>query len=162
MESTFQLARDNNPISLSQTFVLPEQQRPNLSQVTTLSSIPIVDLSLDQNQGGDQLSKLVKEISLACEEYGFFQIINHGVPQDLCKRTMKAVEDFFKLPPQERANFIAGDSSKEVKVMNYDLKNNDQGQKNVTLMWSEAFSHPWGPINGDFANLLPENPPEYR
>lgn len=167
MESEFKLARDNNPISLTPNFVLPEEQRPNLSQVATLSSIPIIDLSVDHDQHERKNSTVVQKISQACEEYGFFQITNHGVPRDLCERAMKVVHDFFRLPSQERSNLFTTDFSKQVKVINYHLRNynNDQEdqQNDVTLMWSEAFSHPWGPnINGDFANLLPENPPEYR
>lgn len=156
------MAKDKNPISLSPNFILPVENRPKLSQVSTLASIPIIDLSVDHNiQEGithDGPSPLVDKISQACEEYGFFQIINHGVPQELCKRTLAAIADFFSLPPQERSQFFTTDYTKQVKIKNYYLK--FEGQENVT-MWSETFGHPWDPT-GDFASLLPENPPQYR
>ncbi|PON87690.1 Oxoglutarate/iron-dependent dioxygenase [Trema orientale] len=158
MESSqFQMARDKNTISLSPNFILPEENRPRLSHVSTLASIPIIDLDIEHNtQEGPSL--LLEKISQACEEYGFFQIINHGVPQELCKRTLSTIADFFSLPPQERSQFLTTDFTKQVKIINFHLK--FQGQENVT-MWSETFKHPWDPV-GDFASLLPENPPQYR
>ena len=40
-------------------------------------------------------SPLVSKISQACEEYGFFHIINHGVPKELCQKVMAVVTEFF-------------------------------------------------------------------
>ncbi|XP_062110415.1 protein DMR6-LIKE OXYGENASE 2-like [Humulus lupulus] len=156
MES-FQMAKDNTPLSLSQNFILPEEKRPQLSKVSTLDSIPIIDFSVI-NKDGASHEVLLDKITEACEEYGFFHIINHGVPQDLCKRMLTAVSDLFKLPPQERSKLFSTDHTKEARIMNYFLK--FQNQDKVT-MWSENFSHPWDP-NGDFFTLLPENPPLYR
>ncbi|PON99051.1 Non-heme dioxygenase N-terminal domain containing protein [Trema orientale] len=149
MES-FLLARDSTPISLSPDFILPEEKRPQLSQVSTLDSIPIIDLSVEYQD--------VQKISQACEEYGFFQVINHGVPQDLCKRMLTSISDLFKLPPQERSKLFTTDHTKEAKIINYFLKS--QIEDKVT-MWSENFNYTWDPT-GDFATLLPENPPHYR
>ncbi|XP_062109487.1 protein DOWNY MILDEW RESISTANCE 6-like [Humulus lupulus] len=158
MES-FQMAKDSAPLSLSQSFILPEEKRPQLSKVSNLASIPIIDLSVDHiNKDGASHEVLLDKITEACEEYGFFHIINHGVPQDLCKRMLTAISDLFKLPPQERSKLFSTDHTKEARIMNYYLK--FQNQDKVT-MWSENFSHPWDP-NGDFATLLPENPPQYR
>ncbi|XP_062110903.1 protein DMR6-LIKE OXYGENASE 1-like [Humulus lupulus] len=157
MES-FQRARDNIPMSLSQKFIVPEEHRPNLSQISTQASIPIIDLSFDLNDHDPPSPLLVQEILQASEEYGFFQIINHGVPQDLCKKTMTAVADFYSLPSQERSQFT--DSTKPVKFTEYLLKSKDQENANVSL-WSESLNHPWDPA-GDFASLLPQNPPQYR
>uniref|UniRef100_A0A803PGX1 Fe2OG dioxygenase domain-containing protein n=1 Tax=Cannabis sativa TaxID=3483 RepID=A0A803PGX1_CANSA len=98
MES-FQMAKDNTPLSLTQNFIVPESNRPQLSKVSTLDSIPIIDLSTPSQF-------LLDKITQACEEYGFFHIINHGVPQNLCKRMLTAISDLFKLPHQERETFV--------------------------------------------------------
>ncbi|XAR65120.1 Flavanone 3-dioxygenase [Bertholletia excelsa] len=149
--ATFKLANGSTPLSLTPNFILPEDKRPLLSQVSPLSSIPIIDM--DENE-----KVLVQKVSDACEEYGFFQIVNHGVPEELCQRMLAAVDEFFQLPPEERAHLFSNDMSKALKVGNYHLK--VDGERKVT-MWSEMLRHPWHP-HEDFTHLLPENPPQYR
>ncbi|XP_020425755.1 protein DMR6-LIKE OXYGENASE 2-like [Prunus persica] len=93
------------------------------------------------------------ELSQACEEYGFFQIINHGVPEELCYIMMAAMTQFFKLPAKERAQYFTTDHSKPIKLFNYYLKlEGDQHQK--VTMWSETFSHLWQPLNS-LPEILP-------
>ena len=54
MEMTpYQLA-NNTPLTLSPNFILPEDKRPNLSEVLPSDSIPIIDLNdhdIDDGQG---------------------------------------------------------------------------------------------------------------
>ncbi|CAL5418870.1 unnamed protein product [Camellia sinensis] len=150
--ATFKLANGYTPLSLSSpNFILPEDKRPFLSQVPSLDSIPIINMNEDPES-------LIKKVSQACEEYGFFQVINHGVSEELCTRMMNAVSDFFDLPPQERGTLFTDDKTKPVRVSNYHIKG--KGEEKVT-MWSETFAHPWHPVD-DFTHLLPQNPPQYR
>ncbi|KAK4597919.1 hypothetical protein RGQ29_015439 [Quercus rubra] len=147
----FQFA-NNTPLSLSPNFILPEENRPILSEVFSSASIPTIDLN------NHDIDDLVSKISQACEKYGFFQIINHGVPKELCQRVLAVVTEFFQLPPEERAQFLTTDHSKLVKVFNYFQKVEGQGK---VLMWGETFTHPWHPTE-DFTHFLPKNPPQYR
>jgi len=142
MES-FQLANESSPLSLTPSFILPEHKRPHLSEVKYLESIPIIDLShLD----------VVRQISKACEEFGFFQIVNHGVPNQVCTKMMKAITNFFELAPEVREHLSSTDRTKNVRLLNYYLQV-DGGEK--VKMWSECFAHPWYPID-DIIQLLPE------
>ncbi|KAM3754050.1 hypothetical protein ACB098_03G138800 [Castanea mollissima] len=152
METTrFQFA-NNTPLSLSPNFILPEENRPILSEVFSSASIPTIDLN------NHDIDYLVSKISRACEKFGFFQIINHGVPKELCQRVLAVVTEFFQLPPEERAQFLTTDHSKRVKVFNYYQKVEGQGR---VLMWGETFTHPWHPTE-DFTHFLPKSPPQYR
>lgn len=146
------------PLSLTPNFILPEYKRPQLAQVSPLSSIPVIDLNDHGDNDGQGLSAPVQKISLACEEFGFFQVINHGIPEELCDNVMTAVTEFFELPPEEKAEFFTEDLSKRVKLFNYFLK--VEGQEKVR-MWSESFFHPWHPEE-DFTHFLPKTPPKYR
>ncbi|XWS34720.1 hypothetical protein CRYUN_Cryun21dG0062100 [Craigia yunnanensis] len=148
---TFLLANGGSPLSLTPNYILPQHKRPNLTQISTLASIPIIDLV-------EPSALVVEQISKACEEYGFFQIINHGIPQELCDRMMAVITDFFELPPEEKAPFLTTDHTKQVKLFNYFVKD---GSQNKVSMWSECFSHPWHPLD-DILHLLPQNPPQYR
>ncbi|KDP26664.1 hypothetical protein JCGZ_17822 [Jatropha curcas] len=124
---SFKLAKDETPLSLHANFILPEAKRPHLSQESNAASIPIIDLNQD-------LSQVVQQVSEASEEYGFFQVINHGVPQELYH-------------------------TKQIKLFNYFLK--IDGQEDKVAMWSKTFSHPWHSLD-DIIIFCHKNPPQYR
>ncbi|XP_058096255.1 protein DMR6-LIKE OXYGENASE 1-like [Magnolia sinica] len=151
MEASFQQADRSHPLSLTPGYILPVEKRPLLSQVSSSTSIPIIDMR-------DELH-VVDKISKACEEYGFFQIINHGIPPELCRRMMAVLSEFFHLPPEERARFCTDDPRCPVKVYHPYLGTGQDGEK--VTMWSEYLSHPCHPLDG-ILHLLPDKPVQYR
>ncbi|QCD90684.1 Isopenicillin N synthase-like [Vigna unguiculata] len=152
--NSFELADESVPLfSLSPKFILPEEKRPQLSEVTSLDSIPIIDLSERScNDDNPSSSLVVQKISRACEEYGFFQIVNHGVPEQVCNKMVTAITDLFNLPPEKIKQLYTTDHTKNTKLYNYYL-HVEGGEK--VKMWSECFSHPWYPIE-DVIHLLPQ------
>ncbi|XP_047178457.1 gibberellin 2-beta-dioxygenase 2-like [Vigna umbellata] len=65
-------------------------------------NLPVVDLSTER-------SMLTKLIVKACEEYGFFNVINHGVPCETVAKMEEAAFDFFARPlPQKKQLPIYG------------------------------------------------------
>ncbi|KAK2998081.1 hypothetical protein RJ639_024844, partial [Escallonia herrerae] len=67
----------------------------NRSKKTRAIGIPSIDLSLERST----LSKLIVE---ACEEYGFFKVVNHGVSMETVSRMEKEGRDFFAKPASEK------------------------------------------------------------
>lgn len=66
------------------------------------SLMPIVDLSpffLGDKDGERKAREVINE---ACCRYGFFQIVNHGVPFDLMDRALKLSKFFFECPVEEK------------------------------------------------------------
>ncbi|XP_055825384.1 2-oxoglutarate-dependent dioxygenase citB-like [Solanum dulcamara] len=63
----------------------------------TSFDIPTIDVShffrSEENEEGKK--KAMEQIRAACVNYGFFQIVNHGIPLELLSRTMDAYETFF-------------------------------------------------------------------
>lgn len=55
--------------SLPSSYIRPESDRPNLSEVSECDDVPIIDLDCEDS------SLLIKQIGDACREYGFFQVI---------------------------------------------------------------------------------------
>ncbi|CAL1371314.1 unnamed protein product [Linum trigynum] len=80
-----------------------------------VSGIPVVDLStfLAENDGaavGDEIRNQKKKaimevVKEACSVYGFFQIVNHGVPLQLMDRAFQVSAQFFDFPLDEKLTF---------------------------------------------------------
>ncbi|KAK9682155.1 hypothetical protein RND81_10G054200 [Saponaria officinalis] len=152
--ATFQWADDPNPLSLTPKFMVPNENKPNLANVSDLAdSIPTVDMNSDNET-------LLRDISKACEEYGFFQLINHGIPDELCRNVLQVITDFFHLPYEAKVDMLSTTHMEDGKIFKYYIKN--QETKEEIFMWGEAFFHSWDPINDSFVDNLPSNPPNYR
>ena len=80
----------------------PHEQEGSVPSAS--SSIPIIDISALTAQNADREAKIeiAKKIGRACEEIGFFAIINHGVPRDVISAAWNDTRDFFDLPLREK------------------------------------------------------------
>ncbi|EPS67689.1 hypothetical protein M569_07084, partial [Genlisea aurea] len=87
-------------------FIQAPEHRPNSSNsISSPQNIPLIDLSPIHRQTPPppgSLSNLISEIGEACERWGFFQVINHGVPEEPRKKILEASREFFALPRQEK------------------------------------------------------------
>lgn len=68
-------------------------------------SIPTIDFSLLTSGSPDQRSKVLHDLHKACEEWGFFMVINHGVPDKVLKGMISVCEAFFNLTDEEKKEF---------------------------------------------------------
>ncbi|XP_026394386.1 protein DMR6-LIKE OXYGENASE 2-like [Papaver somniferum] len=89
-------------------FVQPLEHRPKPNNSAEIvEGIPVIDLfQLTQNYQSsgsiDAQTEIVSKIGNACRDWGFFQVINHGVPCELQQRVDATVKKFFDLSPEER------------------------------------------------------------
>ncbi|KAI4312917.1 hypothetical protein MLD38_037705 [Melastoma candidum] len=68
---------------------------------TVAPEIPVIDMS----KLGDRSSRKETEMERlhsACRDWGFFQLINHGIPEDVLQDMKIDMEEFFKLPLPEK------------------------------------------------------------
>ncbi|KAK9144430.1 hypothetical protein Sjap_004333 [Stephania japonica] len=72
--------------------------------------IPVIDFSriLDEKFGHDEMAKL----HMACEEWGFFQLINHGA-EEAIEKIKNHVEEFFKQPLDAKKAYAQEPNSME-------------------------------------------------
>ncbi|TVU51748.1 hypothetical protein EJB05_03191, partial [Eragrostis curvula] len=74
--------------------------RPDIDQEAVLvgqgDEVPVIDLGrlLSKESVEEEASKL----KFACEEWGFFQLLNHGVPEDIIVNIKRDIREFFQLP----------------------------------------------------------------
>lgn len=81
-----------------------QQNQDPLVVSSTISSqqVPIIDLNkLLSEEDGTELQKF----DHACKEWGFFQLINHGVDLSLVENFKKHVQEFFNLSAEEKKFF---------------------------------------------------------
>ncbi|KAL0397803.1 UNVERIFIED_CONTAM: protein DOWNY MILDEW RESISTANCE 6 [Sesamum calycinum] len=96
--------------SLPSSNIRPEPRRPKLSEVVDCDNVPIIDLGC-----GDR-SLITKQIGDACREYGFFQVINHGVSKEMVDKILGVAHEFFSLPVEEKMKLYSDDPSKTMRL----------------------------------------------
>lgn len=66
---------------------------------------PIIDFTPFYGQDKAARSKLEDEIRDACLDYGFFQLRNHGIPENLQKEILLQSKDFFSLSDEVKDKY---------------------------------------------------------
>lgn len=107
--------------SIPNKYIFPISERPKVALFGENNSIkckdvklklPIIDFA--QLQGPNR-SQVLKLLSHACENYGFFQIVNHGIPCDVISSMMDVSRRFFELSFEERERYMSPDLSSPVR-----------------------------------------------
>ncbi|RDY00221.1 1-aminocyclopropane-1-carboxylate oxidase 5, partial [Mucuna pruriens] len=94
-------------------------------------AIPVIDFS---KLNGEERAKTMAQIANGCEEWGFFQLINHGIPDELLERVKKVSSEFFKLEREE--NFK---NSATVKLLS-DLAEKKSSEKLEHVDWEDVIT----------------------
>ncbi|XP_020573284.1 flavonol synthase/flavanone 3-hydroxylase [Phalaenopsis equestris] len=132
-------------------FIRSEEEQPGLTTFRgPVPEIPVVDMG-----GGDE-EKTAEEVAVAAEEWGIFQVVNHGVPVATVAALQRAGREFFELPQEEKEKY----AMKEGRMEGYGTKLQKElaGKK----AWVDfLFHNVWPPASVDFS-VWPENPPDYR
>ncbi|XP_062076091.1 2-oxoglutarate-dependent dioxygenase 19-like [Humulus lupulus] len=90
---------NNNNVFLQGTTVLNSN---NISAESVCDEIPTIDYFMHFSTDPNQQAKALHYLTIACQNYGFFYLVNHGVPESVLKSVFKGVSDFFD--PMELEN----------------------------------------------------------
>ncbi len=68
------------------------------------AEIPLIDIAawLSPDSTSIQRDDVIDQVRQACIEYGFFQVVGHGVPLELQYQVLQCSRDFFSLPLSEK------------------------------------------------------------
>ncbi|XP_059299905.1 flavonol synthase/flavanone 3-hydroxylase-like isoform X2 [Lycium barbarum] len=114
--------------------------------------IPTVDLTPFFREGyDDEKRKIVDSITKACSDYGFFQVVNHGVPLDLTSQALKLAKTFFESPTEAKLKYCPLPNAPV--PAGYNKKPNPSYEFNEYLIML--------PPGSDF-NIFPDNHPLFR
>ncbi|KAK9150704.1 hypothetical protein Syun_009013 [Stephania yunnanensis] len=86
--------------------------------------IPVIDLGGTNMGSMDSVKhkEIVGLVRHAAETWGFFQIVNHGIPVEILDEMVEGVRKFHELPKEERSKYYTRDTSKMVRYnSNFDL-----------------------------------------
>lgn len=93
----------------------PEDLHSHLPGGTTDAQLPTIDFHGVESSGARR-REVVEQISKASSEWGFFRIVNHGIPLETMDSTLDAVKRFHELPSEEKTAFYSYDMSRLVKL----------------------------------------------
>ncbi|KAI5573664.1 hypothetical protein BDE02_10G095200 [Populus trichocarpa] len=82
--------------------------------------IPTIDIS--GLEDSNRRSAVVDKVGRACREFGFFQVVNHGVPLEVLDGTIGAIKGFHELPTEEKMRWYRREMGSGVSFLsNVDL-----------------------------------------
>lgn len=116
----------------------------NVDVVGTIEEreLPLIDLSR-LNRGEEEREDCKREIAAASKEWGFFQVVNHGISRDILEQMRREQAKAFKRPFREKVND---------EGLNFSAGCYRWGTPSPTclgqLSWSEAFHVPLADVSG--------------
>ena len=106
-------------------------------------SIPIIDLQ-GIHKDSNARAQVIEKVRNACEKFGFFQVVNHGIPVTLLDEMINGIQRFHEQDTEVKKEFYSRDYGKKVLF----LSNHDLYQSTVAD-WRDSFLY-----------LVPSNAPE--
>jgi len=106
--------------------------------------LPVIDLSRLEESDESVREECKSHIARASRDWGFFQVVNHGISSDIFSRLRCEQEKVFRQPFEKKM--------KEDKFLNFSAGSYRWGTPTATcirqLSWSEAFHIPLTDILG--------------
>lgn len=101
--------------TLPHQYVQPLEDRFDTTTKTTQqssSSIPIIDVA---NWDDPEVAEAICEAAI---KWGFFQIVNHGIPMEILNQVKDAGRRFFESPIEEKKKYLRMNSPSETICLN--------------------------------------------
>jgi len=116
-----------------------------LADTSSSNRVPVIDLQWSRPE-------LLKALSQGCESWGFFHLVNHGIPQVLAERATSVSADFFTLPmPWKQAYSRTLDNP--WGYYDRELTKNLRDRKEI-FDFGPGFEVPWPDQPADFRTAL--------
>ncbi|KAI3756979.1 hypothetical protein L6452_04511 [Arctium lappa] len=136
--------------TLPESYVRPVTDRPNLSLVSDCNDVPVIDFGIDDRR------LISQQIGDACRRFGFFQVINHGVPDEIVEKMQEIGREFFQLPVEEKMKLYSEDPSKTMR-----LSTSFNVQKEQVHNWRDYLRLHCYPLD-QYTPEWPSNPSSFK
>ena len=160
--ATVQEAVENGILaSVPADYIILEQDRArgNHGDDSSSTELPVIDLA-GVKDDGKRRRAVVESIRQACLDWGFFQLVNHGVPVSLMKRMQQVAWEFFDLPLEEKQRYSVKTESQSLGTQGYGSK--FKSKEGAASNWGDQLRHRTLPVSIRQYELWPTNPPAYR
>ncbi|GAV65034.1 2OG-FeII_Oxy domain-containing protein/DIOX_N domain-containing protein [Cephalotus follicularis] len=139
--------------SIPAEFVMGEKEQPALTTFHgPVPEIPTIDLN-DPDQ-----ENLVRSVARASSEWGIFQVVNHGIPNDVITKLQAVGKEFFNLSQEEKEMYAKPPGAQTIEGYGTKLQKDLQGKKS----WVDHLFHRIWPPSSINHKFWPKNPPSYR
>ncbi|OMP14370.1 Oxoglutarate/iron-dependent dioxygenase [Corchorus olitorius] len=152
MEKVLLASRYKEHSKLPESYILPADRRPGKLDFPRCNSVPVIDLG-----NGDDPLEIVQRMLKACQEIGVFQVVNHGVSEEIINETRSMYKEFFEMPEEDKASLITEDHEKQCKLVTGSTRHNG----NKLNLWRDNLKHPCHPLE-ECMKSWPEKPTRYR
>ncbi|KAK4419405.1 1-aminocyclopropane-1-carboxylate oxidase4 [Sesamum alatum] len=104
---------DSGVSTIPRIFIHPPESLSGLRNPSSSSvQIPLIDLShADSNPHPPEI---VQKIRDAAKTWGFFQVINHGIPVSALDQTISAIKSFHEQPKEAKSKFYSREEKRGV------------------------------------------------
>ncbi|XP_062174717.1 protein SRG1-like [Alnus glutinosa] len=135
-------------------YVREDKDRSIVSDQPSLPAVPVINLQRLVVE--DSMNSELERLHSACKDWGFFQVTNHGVSTSLLEEFKTEIDNFFKLPYEEKKKLWQQPDNQEgfgqLFVVSEDQK----------LDWSDMFYVTTLPLNLREGELFDKLPPKLR
>ncbi|GMN30336.1 hypothetical protein TIFTF001_041442 [Ficus carica] len=123
--------------------------------------IPTIDYSMHSFNDLDERSKSLHYLSNVCKDYGFFHLVNHGVPHRVFEGVLKGISDFFD--PTEVEDRRLYEEKDPTDRIQWGLSSSvEEVREHIKVVVHPMFhSPPKSPHFSSVTNLFP-NPPNFK
>ncbi|GLJ33684.1 hypothetical protein SUGI_0676930 [Cryptomeria japonica] len=156
VESVQELAL-KKPNEIPQRYIRSEDERPSSTLLPSLLTVPVIDMEkLLLPSDSNERQKEMGILSKACKDWGFFQVVNHGIPHSLIDRMRGVANEFFSLSLDEKKMYAPqpGDAQGYGNMFVV-----DEDQK---LDWGDLMALALTPKTLVNLTLWPSTPSDYR
>ncbi|GAU21693.1 hypothetical protein TSUD_242650 [Trifolium subterraneum] len=134
--------------NVPEQYLQPNQDPVVVSNTTSLSQLPIIDLGKLLCEDAIELEKLDN----ASKEWGFFQLINHGVNPSLVENVKIGFQEFFNLGMEEKKKFWQTEEEMQGFGQVYVALEEEK------LRWADMFLVKTSPLHERHPHLIPSIP----
>eukprot|EP00249_Psilotum_nudum_P014946 c25084_g1_i1 orf=406-1545(-) len=118
-------------------YIRPLSERPCLLNAVDECQPPVIDFAHLYDNGRE---KVLEEVRRASEEWGFFQVINHGISESVLETMMICAHKFFHEPAMERMRFYKEPFGSKVAY----VTNSSKSSKNA-MNWKDTLTFQYNP-----------------
>ncbi|KAK6911340.1 Isopenicillin N synthase-like, Fe(2+) 2OG dioxygenase domain [Dillenia turbinata] len=114
---------DAGVVEIPEFFVMPPEVVCNKNSDPDMQNlhIPVIDFK-EMGKDGRRHKEIVNEIKAALQKWGFFQVVNHGIPHEVLDEMIEGVRRFNEQPLEVKQEFYSRDYSRKVRFnSNFDL-----------------------------------------